>query len=78
MPKTVTSPLQKKRVAMLVEERAKAGLRQVDLAEKMGVYQSWVTHMESGQRRIDVIELIELSRAIGFDAAGMVRKLSRG
>jgi hypothetical protein len=33
--------------------------------------------MESGQRRIDVIELIELSRAIGFDAAGMVRKLSR-
>ena len=77
MPKTVTSPLQKKLVAMLAEERTKAGLRQVDLANKMGVYQSWVTHMESGQRRIDVIELIELSRAIGFDAAGMVRKLSR-
>ena len=77
MPKTIPSPLQKKLVAMLVEERRKAGLRQVDLAEKMGVYQSWVTHMESGQRRIDVIELIELSRAIGFDAAGMVRKLSR-
>lgn len=77
MSKTVTSPLQKKLVAMLVEERTKARLRQVDLANKMGVYQSWVTHMESGQRRIDVIELIELSRAIGFDAAGMVRKLSR-
>jgi transcriptional regulator with XRE-family HTH domain len=77
MPKTVTSPLQKKLVAMLVEERRKARLRQVDVANKMGVYQSWVTHMESGQRRIDVIELIELSRAIGFDAAGMVRKLSR-
>jgi transcriptional regulator with XRE-family HTH domain len=77
MPKTVTSPLQKKLVAMLVEERTKARLRQVDLAKKMGVYQSWVTHMESGQRRIDVIELVELSRAIGFDAAGMVRKLSR-
>jgi transcriptional regulator with XRE-family HTH domain len=77
MPKTVTSPLQKKLVAMLVEERTKARLRQVDLAKKMGVYQSWVTHMESGQRRIDVIELIELSRVIGFDAAGMVRKLSR-
>jgi transcriptional regulator with XRE-family HTH domain len=61
MPETVTSPLQKKLVAMLVEERTKAGLRQVDLAEKLGVYQSWVTHMESGQRRIDVIELIELS-----------------
>jgi ribosome-binding protein aMBF1 (putative translation factor) len=77
MPKTVTSPLQKKLAAMLVEQRKKAGLRQVDLAAKMGVYQSWVTHMESGQRRIDVIELIELGKAIGFDAAAMVRKLSR-
>ena len=77
MPKTVTSPLQKKLAIMLVEQRKKAGLRQVDLANKMGVYQSWVTHMESGQRRIDVIELIELGKAIGFDAADMVRKLSR-
>jgi ribosome-binding protein aMBF1 (putative translation factor) len=58
-------------------QRKKAGLRQVDLAKKMGVYQSWVTHMESGQRRIDVVELIELGKAIGFDAADMVRKLSR-
>jgi transcriptional regulator with XRE-family HTH domain len=77
MPKTVTSPLQKKLAAMLVAQRKKAGLRQVDLAAKMGVYQSWVTHMESGQRRIDVIELIELGKAIGFDAADLVRKLSR-
>jgi DNA-binding XRE family transcriptional regulator len=77
MSKTVTSPLQKKLAAMLVEQRKKAGLRQVDLAKKIGVYQSWVTHMESGQRRIDVVELIELSRAIGFVAADMVRKLSR-
>jgi ribosome-binding protein aMBF1 (putative translation factor) len=77
MPKTVSSPLQKKLAAMLVEQRKKAGLRQVDQAKKIDVYQSWVTHMESGQRRIDVVELIELGRAIGFDPADMVRKLSR-
>jgi predicted transcriptional regulator len=77
MPKTITSPLQKKLAAMFVEQRKKAGLRQVDLAKKIGVYQSWIAHMESGQRRIDVVELIELSRAIGFVAADMVRKLSR-
>jgi ribosome-binding protein aMBF1 (putative translation factor) len=41
MPKTVSSPLQKKLAAMLVEQRKKAGLRQVDLAKKIGVYQSW-------------------------------------
>jgi ribosome-binding protein aMBF1 (putative translation factor) len=77
MPKTVTSPLQKKLTAMLVEHRKAAGLRQVDLAEKMGVYQSWVTHMESGQRRIDVVELIELGKILGFDPVDVVRKLSR-
>ncbi|QUS42241.1 XRE family transcriptional regulator [Tardiphaga alba] len=77
MPKTVTSPLQKKLAAMLVEARKKADLRQIDLAEKLGVYQSWVTHMESGQRRIDVVELIELGRIMGFDPAEMVRVLSK-
>lgn len=75
MSRTVTSPLQKKLAAMLVERRKKAGLRQVDLAAKLGVYQSWVTHLESGQRRIDVIELIELGRVMGFDPADIIRKL---
>ncbi len=77
MQKTVTSPLQKKLAAMLVELRGEAGLRQIDLAKKLGVYQSWVTHMESGQRRIDVIELIELGKIIGFDPAEVVRRLAR-
>ena len=62
---------------MLAELRVAAGLRQVDLANKLGVYQSWVTHMESGQRRIDVVELIELSKVIGFDPAEVVRKLRK-
>jgi hypothetical protein len=33
--------------------------------------------MESGQRRIDVIELIELSKILGFDPLDVVRKLTR-
>lgn len=77
MPKSVTSPLQKRLAALLIEQRLKAGLRQVDLAKKLGVYQSWVTHMESGQRRIDVVELIELGKAIGFDPARLVRVLQK-
>jgi transcriptional regulator with XRE-family HTH domain len=62
---------------MLVEQRKSVGLRQVDLAEKMGVYQSWVTHMESGQRRIDVIELIELGKVLKFDPIEFLKKLLR-
>lgn len=75
MPKSVTSPLQKKLAAMLAEHRKAAGMRQVDLAKKMGVYQSWITHLESGQRRIDVVELIELGKAIGFDPVEILKKL---
>ena len=77
MSRTVTSPLQKKLAAMIVQERKKAGLRQVDLAEKLGQYQSWVTHLESGPRRTDVVELIELGKAIGFDPAELVKKLAK-
>ena len=77
MPKTVASRPQKKLAGMLSEQRKAAGLWQVDLAEKLGVYQSWVTHMESGQCPIDVVELIELGKILGLDAADLVRKLGR-
>jgi hypothetical protein len=33
--------------------------------------------MESGQRRIDVVELIELGKILGFDPVDMVRRLCR-
>lgn len=77
MSKTITSPLQKKLAKMLVAARRASGMRQVDLAEKLGVYQSWVTHLESGQRRVDIVELIELGKAIGFDPVDFVKKLMK-
>jgi transcriptional regulator with XRE-family HTH domain len=50
--------------AFLVERRKIAGLRQVDLAKRLGRSQSYVSHIEMGQKRI---ELIEWAEAIGFD-----------
>ena len=54
-----------------------AGLRQVDVAKKLGVPVLGNTFWNSGQRRVDVVELIELGRAIGFDPAELVKKLVR-
>ena len=51
----------------VVEQRKKAKLRQVDVAKRLGRYQSYVTNIETGQRRIDVVELLDLAEAIGFD-----------
>ncbi len=55
-------------IALLVEKREAKGLTQMDLAAKLGEYQSFVARLESGQRRVDVIEFLELSEILGFDA----------
>jgi len=53
----------------LVDARTKAGLSQKELAAKLRHHQSFVARVESGERRIDVVELVVLARAIGFDAS---------
>ena len=51
----------------LVDARIKAGLGQAELATKLRCHQSFIARLESGQRRVDVVELVVLARAIGFD-----------
>ncbi len=68
MPKTLRSPRQRRLAELLVEHRQAAGLSQADLAARLGRYQSVVAAMEGGGRRIDVVELLDLAEAIGFDS----------
>jgi transcriptional regulator with XRE-family HTH domain len=72
MAKTLGTEQHKTLIAMLIAKREAAGLTQAQLAEALGEYQSFVARLESGQRRVDVIELIELARILGFDAAQAV------
>nr|WP_210273503.1 helix-turn-helix transcriptional regulator [Rhizobium leguminosarum] len=51
----------------MIEKREAAGLTQIDLANKLGEYQSFVARLESGQRRVDVVEFLELSEILDFD-----------
>jgi transcriptional regulator with XRE-family HTH domain len=64
-------------VAFLIDRREKAGLRQRDLAKRLGEYQSFVARIESGQRRIDVCEFLKIAKAIGFDPGRAISKLFR-
>ena len=59
----------------LIARRRKAGLRQVDVAERLGKYQSYITNIETGQRRIDAVELIDLAEAIGFDPRDALKRM---
>jgi transcriptional regulator with XRE-family HTH domain len=45
--------------------RLKANLTQVEVAEKLKKPQSWVSKSESGERRVDVVELEQLAELYG-------------
>jgi transcriptional regulator with XRE-family HTH domain len=63
--------------AFLVERRKIAGLRQIDLAKRLGRTQSYVSNVEIGQKRIALIELIEWAEAIGFDPEEAISELAK-
>jgi|TARA_R110002073_G_scaffold88064_5_gene209079 ribosome-binding protein aMBF1 (putative translation factor) len=65
--KTIRSKGQVALCQALVDARKSAGLGQDDLADRLKCHQSLVARIESGERRIDVVELVVLARAIGFD-----------
>ncbi len=60
---------------MLRDSREKAGLSQEAAAAKLGRPQSYVSKSESGERRLDVIELIRFCRVYGVDASTFIKRL---
>lgn len=67
MPRTLGDARHEALIAFIIAKRKEAGLTQADLAARMKVFQSYVARMESGERRIDVIEFIKLGKVLGFD-----------
>lgn len=63
--------------AFLVEKRDKSGLRQVDLAKRLKRNQQYVSYVESGQKLVEVVELMEWAEALGFDAREAIKHLSK-
>lgn len=61
--------------ALLREMREDADLTQYELAEALGVPQSTVSKIESGERRVDVAELLVLCRVCDADPTSFVATL---
>ena len=55
------------------KRRIGANLRQQDVAARLARPQSFVAKYENGERRLDVVEFIEVAEAIGFDPADFIR-----
>ncbi len=60
---------------VLLRAREKAGLKQSDVAARLGLPASYLSKIENGTRRLDVIELIQIAEAMGVDPAAIVREL---
>jgi len=78
MQKSLKSPEYARLIAMLVAVRKGAGIRQAALAKKLGRPQSFVAKYEGGERRIDVIEFIEITRALGAEPVKLFRDFAAG
>ena len=52
-------------------------MTQAMVAEKLGRHQSFVATVESGQRRIDVVEFLDLARVIGFSPEAAIAELAQ-
>lgn len=75
MPRSLRSPRHKRLAELLIHYREEAGLKQADVAEKLGRHQPFISNIESGQRRVDVVELLDLAEAIGFDPSSLMQAL---
>ncbi|NBV24085.1 MAG: XRE family transcriptional regulator [Proteobacteria bacterium] len=60
---------------LLRELRTEKGFTQVQLSETLGMPQSFVSKYETGERRLDVIELREVCQSLGTTLAAFAKKL---
>ena len=76
MSRSVTSDIHRRLVAYIIAERKRAGLTQTEVAAQLGRHQSFVATVESGQRRIDIVDLFDLGEAIGFAPIEALRAIA--
>ena len=75
MKKSIHSEQQKKLLELLKQVRIDAKISQTDLAKLLEKPQSYVSKIESGERRLDVIEFIRICKAIKCDHAAILKDL---
>ena len=74
MEKSIHTTEHTKLQRLLRQVRLGAGLRQEDLAELLAKPQSFVSKYEKGDRRLDLIEIRQICRAVGVSLTEFVKR----
>jgi transcriptional regulator with XRE-family HTH domain len=71
--------MKKQRLAALLRQvRVEANLTQEQMAKRIGQTQSYVSKYETGEQRLDLIELDAVCEAVGIPLTEFVRRYCEG
>ena len=74
MPNPIHGPKYQVFRQMLLDARKEKGLQQVEVAERLGKTQSFVSKYERGERRLDFCEFIEIVAALEIDPVKFIER----
>lgn len=77
MEKSLPTKEHRQLAALLRALREEAGLTQIDLAQRLNETQSAISKVESGQRRLDLIQLSTYTRALGIKLRTLIDRWER-
>lgn len=74
MSKGIYSSDQQKLLTLLQQVRDNAGLSQNALAERIGRSQSFISKLETGESRLDLLELRQICKAVGISLLDFIKQ----
>lgn len=77
MARSLRTPGHRALMQVLIETRREAGITQQELADRLNRPQSYVAKVETGERRLDVVEFIEWAEGIGASPALLMDRVAK-
>lgn len=74
MPNPIHDPKYQVFRQMLLDARKEKRLQQVEVAERFGKTQSFVSKYERGERRLDFCEFIEVAAALEIEPVALIEQ----
>lgn len=77
MTKTIYRPEHQALLNLLKKYRSEAGLTQVQCSKALNRPQSFISDVESGTRRLDIVQLRDLCKVLGISLSELVQELEK-
>jgi DNA-binding XRE family transcriptional regulator len=77
MVRQLGSPRHEELRQLLVERREQAKISQAELGRRLRWSQRTISKIETGEKRVTVVELVEIAEALGFDPLAAVRRVMK-